>query len=231
MMTHPIGDPFGRVREARPTRSIQASIEIAATPDVVFRALADPHELVAWLSDAPVSDASHASRSAPSHDPASEERDATSPSAPFAYPRDGASWLAHVRAPDGTPGTVSGEFLYVVPSRSLTTTWAASWNRFVQDEVTFELAPADVAGVAGTRVTVTHRQRTHWLVREATIASAHTLPAADGDAWPALLARLAAYVATTNAFSYCGIASEDDFTQAFGALHRRVVAIHQGDRA
>jgi uncharacterized protein YndB with AHSA1/START domain len=231
-MTHPIGDPFGREREARPTtRSIQASIEIAATPDVVFHALADPHELVAWLGDTPVRDASHASRSVPSHDPASEERDTTSPSAPFAYPRDGASWLAHVRAPDGTPGTVSGEFLYVVPPRSLTTTWAASWNRFVQDEVTFELAPADVAGVAGTRVTVTHRQRSHMLVREATNASARTRTGTEGDAWPARLARLATYVATTNALSCCGIASEDDFTQAFDALHRRVVAIHQGDSA
>ena len=212
-MTHPIGDPFGRERAPEPTRSIQASIDIAATPDVVFRALADPHELVAWLGDAP----------------ASEERDASSPSVPFTYPRGGASWLAHVRAPDGTPGTVSGEFLYVAPPRTLTTTWAASWNRFVQDEVTFELAPIDVAGVAGTRVTVTHRRRSHRLVREATIASARAVTDADGEAWAALLARLAAYVATSSALARWGVASGTDFTQAFDALHRRVVAIHLGD--
>jgi uncharacterized protein YndB with AHSA1/START domain len=229
MMTHPIGDLFGREREPEPTRSIQASVEIAATPDVVFRALADPHELVAWLGDAPAHDTPLAppgeQRNEPEHD------DAPSPSVPYTYPRGGASWLAHVRAPDGTPGTISGEFLYVVPSRSLTTTWAASWNRFVQDEVTFELAPVDVAGVAGTRVTVTHRQSTHMLVREATIASARTVVDADGDAWVALLARLATYVAMSSAFARWGAAAGDDFTQAFGALHRRVVDIHQGESA
>lgn len=231
MMTHPIGDPFGWERAPERPRSIQASIEIAATPDVVFRALADPHELVAWLGDAPASDPARGSPSAPSHDRGREERDATSPSAPFVYPIGGASWLAHVRAPDGTPGTVSGEFLYVVPSRSLTTTWAASWNRFAQDEVTFELSPVDVAGVPGTRVTVTHRRRGHMLVREATIASARVVADADGETWATLLARLAAYVATLSALARWGIPCGDDFTQAFDALHRRVVAIHQGDSA
>jgi uncharacterized protein YndB with AHSA1/START domain len=215
MMTHPIGDPFGREREPEPTRSIQASIEIAATPDVVFCALADPHELVAWLGD-----------------PASEGHDAApAPFVPLAYPRGGASWLAHVRAPDGTPGTVSGEFLYVVPSRSLTTTWAASWNRFVQDEVTFELAPIDVAGMAGTRVTVTHRRRNDALLREATIASARSSADADADAWAALLARLGTYAVATNALARWGIPSNGDLTPAFDALHRRVVAIHQGESA
>jgi uncharacterized protein YndB with AHSA1/START domain len=214
-MTHPIGDPFGGERDARPTRSIQASIEIAAAPDVVFRALADPHELVAWLGDAPVLD----------------ERDAAPPAAPRVDPHGSASWRAHVRAPDGTPGTVSGEFLHVVPPRSLATTWSASWNRFVQDEVTFELVPLEVAGVAGTRVTVTHRRRSDALLREATTASARTGPEADEDAWTALLARLAAYVAMSSAFAHWGAASGDDFTQSFGALHRRVVDIHQGDSA
>ena len=228
-MTHPIGDPFGRERAPEPTRSIQASIDIAATPDIVFRALADPHELVAWLGDLPASDGSHGPPGAPAPDPASEDGDASSPFVPFAYPLGGASWLAHVRAPDGTPGTVSGEFLYVAPPRVLTTTWAASWNRFVQDEVTFELTPIDVAGVAGTRVTVTHRRRSHRLVREATIASARAVTDADGEEWVALLARLAAYVATSSALTRWGVASDTDFTQAFGALHRRVVAIHQGD--
>jgi uncharacterized protein YndB with AHSA1/START domain len=230
-MTHPIGDVFGGERAPERARSIQASIEIAATPEVVFRALADPREMVAWLGDTPTRDAP----SVPSDDRASEDGDdaTSSPesSPPFAYPRGGASWLAHVRAPDGTPGTVSGEFLYVVPSRSLTTTWAASWHRFVQDEVTFELVPIEVAGVAGPRVTVTHRGREHRIVREATVASACTTVEVGGDAWVALLARLAAYVATANALSHCGIASDDDFTRAFGALHRRVIAIHQGDSA
>jgi uncharacterized protein YndB with AHSA1/START domain len=230
-MTYSIGDPFGPTREAAP-RSIQASIEIAATPDVVFRALADPRELVAWLSDAQSSDAPSRSPSMPSQEAASDGRDvATSPSVPFAPPRGGASWLARVRAPNGSPGTVSGEFLHVVPSRSLTTTWSASWHRFAQDTVTFDLAPVDVAGVAGTRVTVTHHRRADSLLRDATIASARSIADAEGDPWAPLLTRLATYVALTNAVSRSGIASEIDFTQAFGALHRRVIAIHQGDSA
>jgi uncharacterized protein YndB with AHSA1/START domain len=230
-MTYPIGDPFGPTRAAAP-RSVKASIEIAATPDVVFRALADPHELVAWLGDAQSSDVPSRSPSIPSQVAPSDGPDiATSPAVPFAHPRSGASWLAHVRAPDGSPGTVSGEFLHVVPSRSLTTTWSASWHRFVQDVVTFDLAPVDVAGVAGTRVTVTHHRADDSLLRDATIASARSIADVDGDSWAPLLARLATYVALTNAVSRSGIASEVDFTRAFGALHRRVVAIHQGDSA
>jgi len=229
MMTHSIGDPFGRERAPESTRSIQASIEIAAPPDVVFRALADPHELVAWLGDAPGHDTPLPPPGAQSNEP--EYDDAPSPSVPYTYPRGGASWLAHVRAPDGTPGTVSGEFLYVVPSRSLTTTWSASWNRFVRDEVTFELVPLEVAGVAGTHVTVTHRRGSDARLRTATIASARSVVDGDGDGWVALLARLATYVAMSSAFSRWGAASGDDFTQAFGALHRRVVDIHQGESA
>jgi len=209
-MTHPFGDQFAY--PPPPAREVRASVEIEAPPDVVFRALADPRELVAWLTDMPSND---------------EGDDAGSA---VTYPIGGAGWLAHVRAPDGTPGTVSGEFLYVVPSRSLTTTWSASWNRFAREEVKFELAPIDVAGVAGTRVTVTHRRPSAMLVREATIASVHTGANAEDDAWAAVLARLAVYAATRNALASSGIAS-GDLTQAFDALHRRVVAIHQGESA
>jgi uncharacterized protein YndB with AHSA1/START domain len=229
-MTHPIGDRFAYP----PThaREVRASVEIEAPPEAVFRALADPRELVAWLGDMPSSDtpplddSPHGSPSDPSRDTTSDERDDAA--SPFTYPIGGAGWLAHVRAPDGTPGTVSGEFLYVVPSRSLTTTWSASWNRFVQDEVRFELAPIEVSGVAGTRVTVTHRRRSAMLLREATIASARTDADAGDAMWTALLSRLAVYVATRNALVSSGIAT-GDLAQAFGALHRRVVAIHQGD--
>lgn len=222
-MTHSIGDLFGQEQRPEPSTVIQVSVEVAATPNVVFRALADPRELVAWLSDAPPSDASHGSPAEPSRDTASDVS--------FTYPRGGAGWLAHVRAPDGTPGTVSGEFLYVVPSRSLTTTWSTSWNRFKQDEVTFELTPLDVAGEAGTRVTVTHRRTARMLVRGATIASARTVADAEGDAWVALLARLATYVAATHALARWGIGSGSDLSQAFDALHRRVVDIHLGESA
>ena len=226
-MTNPFGDRFAYPAPP-PTREVCVSAEIEAPPDVVFRALADPRELVAWLSDMPSSDPAQASPSDPSRDAANDERDDAESS--FTYPIGGAGWLAHVRAPDGTPGTVSGEFLYVAPPRSLTTTWSASWNRFAREEVRFELAPIDVGGVAGTRVTVTHRRRSTMLVREATIASAHASVDAADETWTTLLARLAAYVATRNALASFGIATSD-LAQAFGALHRRVVAIHQGESA
>jgi uncharacterized protein YndB with AHSA1/START domain len=219
-MTHPIGDRF---REAwpEPARVIHASIEIAAAPDVVFRALADPRELVAWLGDARPADA-------PS-EPSRDDSDAASPSlAPFTHPGGGAGWLAHVRAPDGTPATVSGEFLYVVPPRSLVTTWSASWNGFVQDQVTFELTPIEVDGGAGTRVTVTHRMRGKHVLREATRASAHVMRATADDTLKTLLARLAAHVAM-HALVHPGDPSGSDLAHAFDALHRRVIAIHRGE--
>ena len=219
-MTHPIGDQF---REAwpEPARVIRASIEIAAAPDVVFRALADPRELVAWLSDARRADTPN--------EPSSDDPDTASPClAPFTYPVGGAGWLAHVRAPDGTPATVSGEFLYVVPPRSLVTTWSASWDGFVQDQVTFELTPIEIAGGAGTRVTVTHRTgRTHML-REATHASAPVMRTTADDTMNTLLARLAAYV-TMRALVHPGDPSRGDIAHTFDALHRRVLAIHRGE--
>ena len=227
-MTHPFDDRFG-YPPLPDVREVRASVEIEAPPEVVFRALADPHELVAWLTDMPSSDAPPPDGAHESpNDPLDDGRDDSRPS--FTYPIGGAGWLAHVRAPDGTPGTVSGEFLYVAPPRSLTTTWSASWNRFAQEQVKFELVPIDVAGVPGTRVTVTHGRRSATLLRDATIASAHTGADADSDTWSALLARLAAYVATRNALASSGIAT-GDLAQAFDALHRRVVAIHQGESA
>ena len=42
----------------------------------------------------------------------------------------------------------------------------------MQDQVTFELTPIEVAGGAGTRVTVTHRTQSTHVLREATRASA-----------------------------------------------------------
>jgi len=219
-MTHPIGDRF-REPWSAPARVVHASIDIAAAPDVVFRALSDPRELVAWLGDAGAADAPHEGSG-------DDSGDVSPPRAPFTYPIGGASWLAHVRAPDGTPATVSGEFLYVVPPRSLVTTWSASWNGFVQDEVTFELTPIEIAGGAGTRVTVTHRTRGQRVLREATRASASVPRITQDDIMNTLLARLAAYV-TMRALVHPGDPSGSDIAHAFDALHRRVVAIHSGE--
>ena len=231
-MTHPIGDRFGGEREPEPSSVIRASVEIAAPPDVVFHALADPRELAAWLGDMRSSDALDGSPSESSHDRASDDRgDAPFPSFPPSTRAGNVHWRAHVRAPDGTPGTVWGELLRIIPPHSLSTTWSASWNRFALDEVTFELVPIDVAGGVGTRVTVTHRRRAGAPARQATIASARAAADAESDTWAVLLARLAAYVVTTNALAHWGIPSGGDLTQAFDTLHRRVVDIHLGESA
>lgn len=212
-MTHSIGDRFEM--EPEPARMVLASVEIAAPPDAVFRALADPRALAAWLGGA---------------DPHDDRRDAPAASPPHEM-NPGGSWLAHVLAPDGMPGTVSGEYLYVVPPRSLTTTWAASWNRFVQEEVSFQLVPIEVGGTPGTRVTVTHRRRAGMLVGHTTVGTVRGAGAIEDDIWPTWLAQLAVYVATWTALARWGTPPEGDATDRFDALHRRVVAIHQGESA
>jgi uncharacterized protein YndB with AHSA1/START domain len=191
---HPIGDPIDR--PAEPAEVVRASIDIAAPASDVFRALAEPSELAAWLGGADPA-------------PASPE----SPNAPDARPAAPASrWEARVVAPDGTVGVVTGEYGHVAPPHLLETTWRASWNDFVPERVRFELVPIDVGGVAGTRVTVTHtRAAMQWRAPSHAFAGA----VARADVWPTFLARLAAYVGTTEALGRWDV-----------TLHRAVVELH-----
>ena len=131
-------------------------------------------------------------------------------------------WRAPAVAPDGTSGTVAGEYQLVLPPHVLETTWRASWNDFATERVRFQLAPADVAGVAGTRVTVTH---TRTGARLLATTSAITSAAAHAEPWSALLARLAAYVATASALArWPGRDGASD--DSFAALHRAVLDLH-----
>jgi uncharacterized protein YndB with AHSA1/START domain len=238
-MTQPIGDRFDP--EPEPARVVRATVEIAAPPEAVFRALSDPRELAAWLGGEdprtdPRVEPLHEAHDDPPDDPPDDPRDdrhhapTSRPPSERDYIPPGMSWFAHVVAPDGTAGTVSGEYLSVAPPASLTTTWAASWNRFVQERVRFDLVPIDVGGVAGTRVTVTHTHA-ELRVHATTSTVARASDRVGDDAWPSLLARLAAYVATRAALAQWGAAPDGDRTHWFDALHRRVVAIHQGDSA
>ena len=56
---------------------------------------------------------------------------------------------------DRLEGTLGGEYRVVDPPRVLEHTWEASWDE-APTIVRYELAPARVGGVSGTRVTVTH---------------------------------------------------------------------------
>jgi uncharacterized protein YndB with AHSA1/START domain len=193
-MPHVTGDPIDS--PAEPAGVVRASVDIAAPVADVFRALVDPQELAAWLGGEPMP-----------ADPRSDD-------APRILP--GAGWRAPAIAPDGTAGTLSGEYLSVAPPYRLETTWRASWNDFATERVRFELVPIDVGGVAGTRVTVTHaRARSP---RHATTSALSRTPLHADDAWPSLLARLAAHVATTCALVH-----------GFDALHRAVVELHHAN--
>ena len=204
---HPTGDPIER--PAEPAEVVRESIDIAAPAADVFRALADPRELAAWLGDG---------------DPPPVAPDA--PDEPNARPAAASAtrWDARVIAPDGTVGIVTGEYGTVAPPRLLETTWRASWNDFVPERVRFELVPIEVGGVAGTRVTVTHtRAAVQW--RAPSSAFSRTLGRAE--LWPTFLARLAAYVATAGALGRWDALPHGAPADAFGALHRAVVELHR----
>jgi len=206
-MSHPIGDRFEP--ERAPSRVIRVTEDISAPPESVFRALVDPRELAAWLGGEHESD------------------DSPSASVP---PAPGRAWRAIALAPDGTRGVVSGEYVLVDPPRRLETTWRTSWTGAAPERVRFELAPIEIGGQAGTRITVTHTRaelRAHATVSTVTRASSGV----EDDLWPTLLARLIAYVTTIDALARWGDSSSGDLAQAFDALHRRVVAIHQGESA
>jgi uncharacterized protein YndB with AHSA1/START domain len=128
-MPHVTGDPIES--PAEPAGIVRASVDIAAPTADVFRALVEPRELAAWLGGEPMPE-----------DPRDQEPDHRT------TPRPGTTWRAPALAPDGTSGTVAGEYLVVLPPHALETTWRASWNDFATERVRFQLLPLDVGGVA-----------------------------------------------------------------------------------
>jgi len=114
--------------------AVQAEVEIAAAPERVFDALTDPRELAEWWA----SDDTHRAR---------EWR---------TDPREGGAWSARTLDADGREGTLGGAYVVVDRPHHLAYTWHTSDDTAAPTLVDIELAPADVDGVAGTRVTVTH---------------------------------------------------------------------------
>jgi uncharacterized protein YndB with AHSA1/START domain len=201
---HPIGDRLDAPFE--PAAMVRASVDIAAPPVDVFRALIDPRELAAWLGSETMLGA-----------PRDEHQ--TDPPGPLL----GTAWRAPAIAPDGTTGTVAGEYLSVAPPHWLETTWRASWNDLATERVRFELVPIDVSGVEGTRITVTHTRAEARL--HATIATlSHAGPPVE--AWPSLLARLATHVVTMSALARWS-GHDAPAASSFDALHRAVVDLHR----
>jgi uncharacterized protein YndB with AHSA1/START domain len=163
-MTIPMELPDGR-------GSVRATVDIAASPDAVFAALTDERQLAAWLGGDPAPPSDHgAALAMPS----------------LAIP--GQPWRAPAIAPDGSLGSVSGEFAHVDPPRRLVSTWRASWDDFAPDRVSFDLTPIRIGGASGTRLCVTHtRAMSHLHVTAMAVSTEH------GD-WSARLGRLTSWI-------------------------------------
>ncbi len=113
---------------------LRGTVEIAATPERVFEALTQPHELASWWG----SEATY--RTSDWHVDA----------------RPGGKWSARTIDAAGDEGHIGGEYSVVDPARALEHTWFASWDGSSPSIVRYDLDSAFVDGVAGTRLTVTH---------------------------------------------------------------------------
>lgn len=114
--------------------TVYEEVEIAASPEEVFRALTDPRELAEWWN---------------SQDPyASRDWEVDA--------RPGGGWSVRTTDADGNETTVEGVYLVVDPPRRLEYTWRAGRDGFAPTRVRYDLAPVEVDGMPGTRVSVRH---------------------------------------------------------------------------
>jgi uncharacterized protein YndB with AHSA1/START domain len=109
---------------------IHASVEIAAPPARVFRALTDGNEVVRWWGS----------------------RDTYRIDDFKADLRVGGRWYSRGHATDGKPFQTEGEFLEVDPPRLLVQTWNPDWAPGLKTKLTYRLDPIP----GGTRLTVRH---------------------------------------------------------------------------
>lgn len=109
---------------------IHASVEIAAPPERVFRALTDGNEVVRWWGSA-------------------DTYKTTEFSADL---RVGGQWRARGIAVDGKQFEVSGEFLTLEAPRLIVQTWKPDWAPGLKTTLTYRLDPIP----GGTRLTVRH---------------------------------------------------------------------------
>lgn len=114
--------------------TITASIEVAATPDAVFRALTTSEEMCSWWGS---DDTYHI---------VNWKGDV----------RPGGAWSCEAHSAATVAGrdaaTVRGEFITVDPPRVLEHTWCPSWENFFSTTVRYTLEPIP----SGTRVSVLH---------------------------------------------------------------------------
>ncbi len=116
---------------------VVATIDIAAPPERVFRALTNPEELAKWWVGTESFNAPGA------HDWQVD-------------PRPRGQWRVTSRDALGRETTIRGEYRVVDPPRLLEFSWQASWDAVIAMTVRCELEPMIVSGASGTRLRVTH---------------------------------------------------------------------------
>ena len=112
-------------------RTVHATVELAAAPDAVFRALTDPDELARWWGSPELYQ---------THDWKLDLR-------------PGGKWSCQARSVEGT-GEVRGEVLAVDPPRLLEVTWEPSWEEYKRSIIRYTLDKVP----GGTRLSLFHRQ-------------------------------------------------------------------------
>ncbi|MET0389376.1 MAG: SRPBCC domain-containing protein [Polyangiales bacterium] len=127
--------PGPRTRQARAIAdvtagTILASVDIAAPPERVFRAISSPEELVRWWGS-------------------DEMYRTTKWDADF---RVDGRWRSEGVGADGVPFSVEGEYLEIDPPRKLVQTWRPEWDGGHTTTLTYLLEVID----SGTRLTVRH---------------------------------------------------------------------------
>jgi uncharacterized protein YndB with AHSA1/START domain len=110
--------------------TVRATVEIAAAPDAVFKALTDPAELARWWGSPDLYQ---------THDWKVDLR-------------PGGKWSCKARSAQGA-GEVRGEVLAVEPPRLLEYTWEPSWEQYQQSIVRYTLEKVP----GGTRLSLFHR--------------------------------------------------------------------------
>lgn len=109
---------------------VHASVEVAAKPDAVFRAISSP-EVAEWWGSPELYRVEKWTGDL----------------------RPGGKWQADTRAAGGGPEMiVRGEFIMIDPPRVLEHTWEPSWDNWAKTVVRYELTPTKT----GTLVNVTH---------------------------------------------------------------------------
>jgi uncharacterized protein YndB with AHSA1/START domain len=154
--------------------TILASVEIAAAPERVFRALTTPEEIVRWWG--------------------SDELYRTTDWVQDL--RVGGRWRASGRGSDGVAFSVEGEFLEIDPPRTLIQSWKPDWDDGHVTRLTYRLEAIE----GGTRVTVRHegfgdrtdscRNHAHGWSNVLDWLANHSAPAADSGGDRYFLCRL-----------------------------------------